>query len=561
MKTTLGMRAALLGSGAALALIASPAFAGQVDDLKSQIDQLQSQLDQLEQQKTQANGGAAIDPNADSTATDDQSSNPQQPQRVKATIDAITPGAADAVVGGDIPRSFKLPGSDTSIAIKMLIKADFIYDFDQQLGDSAQWFVATPKGVVQANGESQDRGGQFRFDARFSRLTFETRTPTDYGPLSTFIDGDFWGGLAGPGSISGSGGFGNAFVTNSYLFELRDAFATLGPILVGQFITNILDPEAYGELLDHFGPPGETVTVQTQVRYTQNWGKFTFSASAENPQSDFTVGGTGEINRALTGGGVIGSCGAATSGTYGSNCSMEKMPDFTAAVQYSDSWGHVRLAGLLRREGADNGVASGAGTLASPTVPHFDIGAIGGGGVFSGSINLSAFAPFFGNDMVGWNGFAGSGMGRYLVFGGGLFQGAELKSSLNAAGTAVTSESMVTLPEQGGFVWYQHNWTDTLRSTVDVGIEHDHWGAAGNQFGAFPIGTLQAALIGAGYVNLLWSPLKQTTFGLEFMYGRKILRSGDNNTTAAGGGFAGITAPLQGSVDVKRLMAEMIFSF
>ncbi len=289
MKTTLGMRAALLGSGAALALIASPAFAGQVDDLKSQIDQLQSQLDQLEQQKAQANGSAAVDPNADPTATDDQSSNPRQPQQVKATINAITPGAADAVVGGDIPRSFKLPGSDTSVAIKMLIKADFIYDFDQQLGDSAQWFLATPKGVVQTTGELQNRGGQFRFDARFSRLTFETRTPTDYGPLSTFIDGDFWGGLAGPGAIAGSGGFGNAFVTNSYLFELRDAFATLGPILVGQFITNILDPEAYGELLDHFGPPGETVTVQTQVRYTQNWGKFTFSASAENPQSDWTA--------------------------------------------------------------------------------------------------------------------------------------------------------------------------------------------------------------------------------------------------------------------------------
>jgi hypothetical protein len=530
MKTTLGMRAALLGSGAALALIASPAFAGQLDDLKSQIDQLQSQLDQLEQQKAQANGGAATDPNADSSDYGaDDSANPKQPQHVKAQIDALTPGAADAVVGGDIPRSFKLPGSDTSVAIKMLVKADFIYDFDQQLGDSAAWFTATPKGVVQATGQSQNRGNQFRFDARFSRLTFETRTPTDYGPLSTFIDADFWGGgNTGPGPISPS----NAFVTNSYSFELRDAFATLGPVLVGQFITNILDPEAYGELLDHFGPPGQTVVVQAQARYTQNWGKFTGSFSVENPQSDFTLAGPAALLPVP--GSFALSCaaapGAVLAGSYGSGCSQEKMPDITAAIGYSDSWGHLRLGGVLLREGFNNGFGNSTG-------------AFGGGGIFSGTFNLSTLAPFFGNDAIGWNGFYGSGMGRFLVFGGGLWQSAVVKTNFTPAG--VPTARLVTQPEIGGFAWYQHNWTDTLRSTVDVGIEHNHWSTS-----AVQIITLQAQTIGTAYVNLLWSPLKQTTFGLEFMYGHKQFRQGATN-------FIGESQ----DVDVKRLMAEMIFSF
>ena len=92
------LRSALLGSGAALALIASPALAGQAEDLKAQIDSLQSRLDQLEKQKATSETSQAAAP-------------------------------ADAVVGGDYPGSFKLPGSDTSFSIHGYTKLDFVYDF------------------------------------------------------------------------------------------------------------------------------------------------------------------------------------------------------------------------------------------------------------------------------------------------------------------------------------------------------------------------------------------------------------------------------------------------
>jgi hypothetical protein len=71
------LRPALVSSGAALALMAGPAFAGETDDLKAQIDQLQTRLDQLEKQQA-----APADANA-------------------ATAPANTAAApADAVVGG-----------------------------------------------------------------------------------------------------------------------------------------------------------------------------------------------------------------------------------------------------------------------------------------------------------------------------------------------------------------------------------------------------------------------------------------------------------------------------
>lgn len=85
------------------------------------------------------------------------------------------------MVGGDFPGSFKLPGSDTSVGIHGYTKLDFIVDINQTLGDSFDFTAISP------NGSTAQRGGQFRLHARESRLTFETRTPTNYGQLRTFI--------------------------------------------------------------------------------------------------------------------------------------------------------------------------------------------------------------------------------------------------------------------------------------------------------------------------------------------------------------------------------------
>ncbi|MBT6116301.1 MAG: hypothetical protein HOH66_00360, partial [Rhodospirillaceae bacterium] len=46
------LKSVLLGSGAAVALLATPAVAGEVDDLKAQIEALQQRLDTVEVQQT-----------------------------------------------------------------------------------------------------------------------------------------------------------------------------------------------------------------------------------------------------------------------------------------------------------------------------------------------------------------------------------------------------------------------------------------------------------------------------------------------------------------------------
>ncbi len=446
MTATSRLRAALLGSGAVLALASGPALASEVEDLDAQIDKLQSHLDQLKQQRAEVGVKPAVAP-------------------------------ADAVVGGDFPGSFKLPGSDTSAAIHGYTKLDMFVDIGNAAGDSADFTAIRPNGST-----AQNRSGVFRLHARQSRLTFETRTPTNYGQLQTFVQGDFFG----------TGG--NQFVSNSTSFRIRHAYGVLGPVLAGQTWTNFLNVDDDPETLDFNGPAGQIFARQAQIRYTQALGKFTVSGSIENPQGDVTTNlGT------VSGGGIPK---AATD--PGAN-NIDRAPDLTVRGVYTDAWGHISVSGIGRRFETDNGGGSDSGLPATQSDSTW-----GGGGDVSGTINIGKFIPFapIASDQIGFNGFYGSGIGRYVSEGGALFNSAVIK---NFGTTAVREE---TQPTFGGFLWYLHNWTDTLRSNFVGGVQETHWSDA--------IAVNNSTLIDrviSGHANLIWSPVKSVNIGLEYIWG------------------------------------------
>ncbi len=455
------LRTALLGSGAAFALMAGPALAGETEDLKSQIEQLQSRLDQLEKQQG---------------ATD-------------AKVDAKQAAApADAVVGGDFPGSFKLPGSDTSMAIHGYTKLDVLVDINQQTGDSFDVSSIAP------NGSTADRRGgpQFRLHARQSRLTFETRTPTNLGQLQTFIQSDFFG----------SGG--SQFFSNSSSMRLRHAYGVLGPVLAGQTWTNFMNVDDDPETLDFQGPAGQLFARQPQVRYTQTLGKFTVSGAIENPKGDLTAnGGTSSFSSPSAGGIPTPPDNAVHE--------IDRAPDLTVRGVYTDAWGHISVSGIGRRFETDNGGGDATG------LKNQQSDAWGGGGDVSGTINIGKFIPFapIASDQIGFNGFYGSGIGRYASEGGGV-NGAVVK---NFPGSAVGSPGVrvETQPTWGGFFWYLHNWTDTLRSNFVGGVQETHWSDV-----IFPASSsaLTDRVI-TGHANLIWSPIKSVNLGVEYMWGER----------------------------------------
>lgn len=224
------LKTALTGSVAAIALLAAgvPAQGAEgdtaTDDLREMIEAQQEELDRMRERL-------------------------QEVETTQEEQETVAP--AQAVTAGDIHRSFKIPGTKTSLSIGGYIKADLFYDVDEDLGDSFAASAISPDvpGAV-------DNDGTFRAHAKQSRLWFKTSTPTEMGDLKTHLEGDFLG--AG----------GNEKFSNSTTFRLRHAYGQLGGLLVGQTWTNFMSLHSYADTVDFFGPAGMPFVRQVQLRYT-----------------------------------------------------------------------------------------------------------------------------------------------------------------------------------------------------------------------------------------------------------------------------------------------------
>lgn len=265
------IRSILVGSSAALALSAGgtalAAGSGdletppsldrgtvEVDALKEQMRILMERIDQLEQQQ----------------ATSDQQVE-EKLAEMEGKVDTVP---ANVVVGGDIPGSFKLPGSDTSVAVSGYVKGDFIYDLDADVGDSFS--------VASIPLDSAPDRDNVRLHARQSRLRVKSHTDLgNGGAIDTHIEGDFFGGG------------GNQFFSNSSSFRIRHAYGAYntgnGTFLAGQTWT-LFGGFNYVSTVDFFAPNGQVFLRQGQLRWTHPSG---FAISVENPES-FVADSAGE---------------------------------------------------------------------------------------------------------------------------------------------------------------------------------------------------------------------------------------------------------------------------
>lgn len=304
----------------------------------------------------------------------------------QAALEAAPPPAAAApapeggpfVRAGEAPGSFILPGTDTEIKIGGYVKADFIYDFNQDVGD---FFV--PELIdtgADVNGEA------FSFHARQSRFNISTRSPSELGEIKTLIEADFIGDAA----------FGEAF-SNSFDFRLRHAVLDVGPFKLGQFWSVFTPLEAYPSTVDFQGPAGIPFQRQAQARYTMTpTDKLTLAVAVENPETTATLS---------TDTGAFGSITSSTPVGGLGTISFDETPDFTAAATYQTPRGPVKLATVLR-------TLSTSGTSSN---------------AFGYGVNISSAIDLTENTLVQAQGTYGNGVGRYIIngFGLGAFQEAD----------------------------------------------------------------------------------------------------------------------------------------
>lgn len=233
---------------------------------------------------------------------------------------------------GTAPRGLTLlisPTADSGarheVTVGGFVKANLIYDLDENLGDDFNIGAITP-GAGDAS--------HVRIHARHTRVQIKSRSDTPVGLVRTLIEGDFLG--AG----------GNESFSNSSGFRVRHAWAdwAMTPTLTfgtGQTWSNFMSPFALPPSVDVRGPTGRSFLRQGQVRLTYEDGPWLFAVAAENPETDIQ-------SSAVAG----GPAGATCNESSGANpCgAADRLPDFTARLVYETPQHHTFQVSTVVRE-------------------------------------------------------------------------------------------------------------------------------------------------------------------------------------------------------------------
>lgn len=312
------IRSALVGSGAIVALTAGGSAIGaepggsdpaNLDALKEQVRALMGRIDELEDQQ------AASEQQVEERLTKIQE------QEEAETV------PANVVTSGDIPGSFRIPGSNTSVSLTGYVKGDAIYDLDGDVGDS---FALSAAPLEDA--EDQEN---VRLHGRQSRVIIQSETALENDTtISTHIEGDFFG-TGGTESFS-----------NSTSFRIRHAYGewgtSAGTFLAGQTWT-LFGGFNYARTIDFFGPNGQVFIRQGQFRYTLPNG---LAFSLENPETLIMTGALGDEDPD-TGVPVVNVS------NFGDNEEQDELPDFVA--KWSGGPGGVagtyNISGVARQLG------------------------------------------------------------------------------------------------------------------------------------------------------------------------------------------------------------------
>src|SRR5579862_3084737 len=424
--------------------------------------------------------------------------------QVGAAKPQLPPGTT--AIAGSFPRSFLIPGTDTSLLIGGQARYDAEYFFtggnNSNVGAGSN-IIGVPglsSAPLKVPGSAKNRtNGIFSNSVIASRLHIETRTQTAYGQAQTVIEFDFLGcslgGIDCSNTVAGNDGLGA---------RLRLAYGTLGPFAAGQMYGPGSDLAASPETLD-FGCCAGLWGIGRvpQVAYTTEIptpaGPATLGLalydpedSAVTPQGETLtnntnlqnvslagVAFTGANSQANTSAGLLATLNGGSNQLIGTNPLKTEFPDPVAGLTWNQPWGHLKVTAMMHEAALIDGL-------------HVNRQYIGYGGGVSGDVKPGWLGWV--KDDIGFTAFDGDGLGRYAGGGGAgnYFPyiatnygapagalGASIGNPLGYGhvGGATTAAAAAgirarTIQEYGAEIWYQHWWTPTLRSTADFGVVH-----------------------------------------------------------------------------------------
>ncbi|MEM9490678.1 MAG: DcaP family trimeric outer membrane transporter, partial [Myxococcota bacterium] len=329
---------------------------------------------------------------------------------------APAPSAAKEAIKEALKEIIEEEAEDGEPAVRFIwggyVKFDAVFNSTGRLNGDSEFVGAADLGdfflvpsLVPIGERSDGDGGGLNLNARETRFWLKTEVATPYGPLTTYIEADFYGFNAS---------LGDERLTNGSTLRLRHAFGQLGPLMAGQFWSTFMDLKALPEKIDFGSPAGRIFTRAAMIRYTHKMGNGTLDVSLENPETTLTADIGSRVTR-----------------------DDDLVPDVVVRYSYDTDKMHLAVGALGRLIRADEAAA-----------PDLSDSQLGLAGRLSGKITT------FGKDNWRFAFIAGQGLGRYIT--------------LNAynAGYIGDDGGIELIPVIGGHTSYQRWWTDTIRSNL-----------------------------------------------------------------------------------------------
>ena len=294
---------------------------------------------------------------------------------------------------------------------------------------------------------------------RQSRLGVRATVPTDVGDLKTTFEFELFGTGVDEGQTT---------------FRLRHAYGELGVFGAGQTWSPFMDPDVFPNSLEYWGPTGMVFFRNVQARWMPVTGTHSVIIAIERP------GASGD------------------QGIYEDRVELDgirarfPLPDFSTAWKYTQDWGYVRAAGMLRRINWDD-------TLDD----EFDLS----GNATGWGFNLSS----------NWKPTASDVLRVQFVFGEGIQNYMNDTPTdvgiVNNFGDPTRPLLGKTIPMTGLVLFLDHTWNTQFSSTIGYSRQ-DNDNREGQAPSAFRDG--QYAL-----GNILFYPVQNVMMGAELQWGRR----------------------------------------
>jgi hypothetical protein len=314
------------------------------------------------------------------------------------------------------------------------------------------WFdVVRPTKLPSFENEFGEDGDTYA-GVRQSRLGFKTWSPTGKGDLKTIFEFELFGVGVDAGLTT---------------FRLRHAYGELGHWGAGQTWSPFMDPDVFPNSIEYWGPSGMVFFRNVQARWMPLQGKNEVTVALERP------GASGDPGILVSDPGLVGVT------------PRFPLPDLSGHYKMNRNWGHVQVAGILRKMNWDDtdGVA-----------PNFSGSATGWG------VNLSSNLKF-NKDVLKLQVVYGEGIANYM------------NDATADVGAVTGTEIAEALPLTGIVAFYDRTWNAKFTSTFgfsSIDIDNSDLQTPA----AFHKGEYALA-------NLLYYPVKNLMWGGELQYGKR----------------------------------------